>query len=280
MATAVQDLLCQLSVHQLHASWSESRATWDLDSWLRPDDQRREDYLTLLTTARDMAAALDEVVDRFACYANEAGAGFAEIGTAMGVSRQAARQRHVRAIVLQPVTLVGGPCDGESTDVPVGKSAIQRPAVDPWLEDHPYVRNEVDPAEDAVYAIYRRDPAMHQTYRFQRDANPDGTPAPEPDDRLRIYRIADDCDIDSRIVLTCAPSFHPQLRSAAARLDPMMRPSTSRHRGGPEGAERVIRMGAGQYVIQRVITYPPTCQWWTVCVGDRRRRGAAVASRP
>jgi hypothetical protein len=109
-------------------------ATYRLKIKLSRREDRREDYLTLLTNIRAVRDALDELADRYAYRAKQNGADFAEIDAATGVSRQAARQRHMRQTVLRPVTMIGGPWEGRPMNVLLGESAVRLLAFDPWLK--------------------------------------------------------------------------------------------------------------------------------------------------
>lgn len=216
---AAEDFVCQLAAQELHAWWSESRATWDLDSGLRSRDHRRQDYLTLLTMIRDVRDALDDIADRYTFRAKQNGADFAEIGAAAGVSRQAARQRHLRQTVQRLVTMVDGPWDGRPYNVLLGESAVRLLAFDPWLDERPWLKERLDPHDDPVYAIYRRAPDNAEVYRFQRYESSDGTVTTEPDHPLRIYRLADSWGLYSRIVLDYARRLDPEIRGESSRLD-------------------------------------------------------------
>jgi hypothetical protein len=218
--TAVEDLVCQLAAGKLHAIWLESRATWDLDSGLRRREHRRQDYLTLLTMIRTAQDALDEIAERYAYRAKHDGADFAEIGAAASISRQAARQRHLRQTVRKPVTMSGGPHDGRPMNILLGDSVVRLLAFDPWLEDRPWLDDSLDPADDPVYAIYQRTRDNPDVYRFQRYENPDGAPTDEPDHHLRLYRLADTWGLSSRVVLHYAKRLDPRIRGESSRLDP------------------------------------------------------------
>ncbi|CAA9380288.1 MAG: hypothetical protein AVDCRST_MAG66-235 [uncultured Pseudonocardia sp.] len=217
---AVEDFLCQLVTEKLHAFWSESRATWDLDSGLRRPADRRQDYLTLLATIRTVQDALDELAGRYGYRAKRNGADFAEIGAAAGISRQAARQRHLRQTVLKPVTMSGGPWDGRLMKVLLGEFTVSLPALDPWLEDRPWLRERLDPDDDPVYAVYQRCRDNPEMYRFQRYENPDGTPTDEPDHSLRIYRLADGWGLHSWSLTHYAKRVDPGVRGESSRLSP------------------------------------------------------------
>lgn len=218
--TAVEDFLCQLSTEKLYAFWSESRATWDLDSGLRRPADRRHDYLTLLATIRTVQYALDELVGRYSYRAKRNGADFAEIGTAAGISRQAARQRHLRQTVQKPVTMSGGPWDGRPMKVLLGDSMVSLLAFDPWLADRTWLHDRLDPGDDPVQAIYQRCRDNPQMYLFQRYENPDGTPTDEPDHSLRIYRLADAWGLSSRDLLHYAKRVDSGVRGESSRLSP------------------------------------------------------------
>lgn len=91
----------------------------------------------LLATIRTVQDTLDELADRYCYRAKRNGADFAEIGAAAGISRRAARQRHLRQTVRRPVTTCGRPWDGRPMNVVLGESGISPLAFDPWLEDQP-----------------------------------------------------------------------------------------------------------------------------------------------
>lgn len=219
IVTAAEDLVCRLAEERLHAYWSEARGTWDLDSGLRSRDHRQQDYLTLLRTIRDAKAALDELADRYAYRAKRNGADFAEIGAATGVSRQAARQRHLRQTVLRPITMIGGPWAGRPMNILLGDSVVRLPAFDPWLDEHPWLKEELNSFDDPVYAIYRRTPDDPDVYRFRQYENPDGTVTHAPEHHLRIYRIADSWRLSSWVVLDYARRVDTQIRGESSRLD-------------------------------------------------------------
>ena len=217
---AVEDFLCQLASRELHAFWSESRATWDLDSGLRRPADRREDYLTLLATIRTVQDALDEIAGRYSYRAKRNGADFAEIGTATGISRQAARQRHLRQTVHKPVTMSGGPWENRPMNVRLGESTVRLLAFDLWLEERPWLEERLDPGDDPVYAVYQRSRDNSEVYRFQRYENPDGTPTDEPDHSLRIYRLADAWGVYSWTLMHYAKRVAPGIRGESSRLAP------------------------------------------------------------
>jgi hypothetical protein len=175
----------------------------------------------VLTMTRAVKDALDEIADRYAYRAKHNGADFAEIGAAIGVSRQAARQRHLRQTVRKPVTMNGGPYDGRPMNILLGESAVRLLASDPWLDDRPWLQEGLDPSDDPVYALYRRASDNPDVYRFQRYENPDGTVAPEPDHHLRIYRLADSWGLYSRVVFDYARRVDPRIRGESSRLDPV-----------------------------------------------------------
>lgn len=185
----------------------------------RPAD-RREDYLTLLATIRTVRDALDDLAGHYGYLARRNGADFAEIGTAAGISRQAARQRHLRQTVRKPVTMSGGPWDGRSMTVLLGESRVRRLALDPWLKERPWLEERLDPGDDPVYAVYQRSRDNPEVYRFQRYENPDGTPTDEPDHSLRIYRLADAWGLYSWALMHYAKRVDPGVRGEYSRLSP------------------------------------------------------------
>jgi hypothetical protein len=84
-------------------------------------EEKRNVHLALLTILSEMAKALDSLVYQSEVSALNAGASYAEVGAARGLSRQAVRQRHVKISDAmnkrRHVVLVGGPFDQQQTTV-------------------------------------------------------------------------------------------------------------------------------------------------------------------
>jgi hypothetical protein len=84
-------------------------------------EEKRNVHLRLLAILTEMAKAIDSLVYQSEVSALNAGASYAEVGSARKLSRQAIRQRHLKISdemeKRRNVVLVGGPFDRQQTIV-------------------------------------------------------------------------------------------------------------------------------------------------------------------
>jgi hypothetical protein len=214
MIIIVRDFLCQLAGDLLYADRSKVSGQWDLDNPLRPREQRREDYLTLLQVGRSVNTALEFNTEMAESRAQRNGAGFGEIGAALGISRQAARQAHKRRTTEHTVTLVGGPRDGSTAQTTADTAELSYAVRDPFFREHPWLEDEELPS-----VIYRRKYGSPAVFEFVHFTSHDGKIIAEPDVRPRVYDLAKAWDLDSRTILARASDFTAGLRSPSSRVD-------------------------------------------------------------
>jgi hypothetical protein len=173
----VLDFLCQQADSLLHASLSEADGGWDLDNPQRPEEQRKEDYLTLLKVGRNMMTMLESNMSMAEARALDNGANYGEVGAARGISRQAVRQAENRRNARRAVTLVGGPEDNERAFVTGTSDRLTLPVGDDggyndWYDEPPQ-----------VFAVYKRKYGSPTVFEFTHFERSDGTVVAEPQPR-------------------------------------------------------------------------------------------------
>jgi hypothetical protein len=211
MITATYNLVCQFSDARLHATWSDLLGVWDLDHPEHSQQQRKEDRLAVLETARTVMAALQRVIQDSTMVARRNGTDWGEIDAAQGISRQAARQAAGRRTMKQTVTLVGGPRDGEQESaVPASKKELRFEFLDVLLREHRWWFGE----QQKATAVYRRKYGSPATYEFAHFESHDGEiSVTEPDVRPRIHQMAYAWGFDSERMLAEAKKIDRGIRT-------------------------------------------------------------------
>jgi hypothetical protein len=169
--------------------------------------------LALLRVYTRMIAALQRKIDLAVRQALALGGNYADIADACGVSRQAARQRWLRHRELYEfprVRLSGGPRDGEWARPQPGEQLM----VDLWEDGQArpsgylrYVPSEEDPS---IYTF-----AESQTYDWNATAT-----EPSPGGKPRVYQIAKEFGVESKVVMAKLQEMGVFVRSASAPVEP------------------------------------------------------------
>jgi hypothetical protein len=123
------------------ADRARSRVPTNDDSWIKPGE--------LLDEARSLLVAAEELVEKALIFERERGTSWAELGEVLGVSKQAAQQKHAPAVedwtegLNQSLTSVDGhlvfsQVPGEAGDAP--EQLAER--LDDWALRHPEKHNK------------------------------------------------------------------------------------------------------------------------------------------
>lgn len=211
---AVRDLVCCQADSQLHATRSETTGDWDLDNSRRPSTQRKSDYLVLLATSRAVIDALEHTIMLAHQRALSNGATFAEIGAAQGISRQAARQYYNRDLERRPVTLLGGPLDGETRSAFGRENELRFSVRNPAFE-----RYSLDDPGESYSAVYRKKYGSPDVFEFHRFVDDRGKPVAHVDQRPRVHEIARAWRLEAHSVLAQAKKIDTRIRSTSSRVD-------------------------------------------------------------
>lgn len=210
----------QLDEQLRHIAWTLARSgqrvtrpaePWDLDE---PStiDERREGCLELLRVYTQMLKVIERRLDLTVKKALTLEANYGDIAVACGVSRQAARQRWLRhRDRYEPPTakLAGGPGDGEVVRV--------RP-----YEELVYTLWEEGPARPSGHATYAPSPKNPTVYEYKNSTKYDWdqTANRTSDGLIRVYQLAKECAVDSRVVMAKMAEMGELVRSASSTIKP------------------------------------------------------------
>ena len=161
-----------------------ARGVWPDDS---PPDrwaaqvERRWAALDLLKAYREMLEIANANVEEAFFDALGNGASYVELAEAQGVSRQAIRQRIVRAG--EPVRLAGGPHDGLATTLPIGMGETVC-----WEEASFTVRHNFEVVEREILSCYTKKKGAQGLYEFSGFVDNQGQPVPQ--EHLKEVQLA------------------------------------------------------------------------------------------
>jgi hypothetical protein len=255
-------------LHEL--AWSAVRGP-AADPWGSADGtraERRAGALELLAIYSKLVKVLQRRIDLTIKDALDAGADYGEIATACGVSRQAVRQRWLRRSqgaswfeVPLPsprphgqissraddsrhaaaiwVRLAGGPHDG-------GRDLVQADAVLRYEVDKPPTGSSGTPALLAWYVPSHDDDNVYVFAGVETTARGIGvTPLRGTGRAVRVYELAAELGVDSKVLMTKLEEMGEFVRSAAS---PIARPAARvlreqfapQVRNGPRGPDREL----------------------------------------
>lgn len=213
-------LLCRVANSQipLHATPSPTTGDWDLGNPTRPIEERKHDYLSVLSAGHLVQAAVAMAIEMAISGALQDGADYAEIGAAEGISRQAARQRYQRRYVKRRVRLIGGPRDGEHVYVFGSEREIRRVESAGFWDNRDFSEWD-DRNDDRPNSVYRVKYGAPEVFEFLCYEDANGNAMANWDRRPRVYQLARYWLLDSRLIIKHAREIDPKVKSRSSRID-------------------------------------------------------------
>lgn len=153
---SLRNLAWSLAKEDLDEAGNATAARTYPSNTAEPATTRRAGYIALLGVYTELQRYLRDNTDLAVAGVLATGGNFGDVARALGVSRQAARQRWQRAKTPTDVRLTGGPRNGETHRT--WRDADVRFAVgDPDLWDHP---------EEQCWLVYRASAKDPRVYEF------------------------------------------------------------------------------------------------------------------